>query len=188
MVRLLSRLSLTLLLVAGTLVLAACPTRTSIEKIHRDPGRYAGREVAIGGRVSNSFGALGTGVYQVDDGTGQMWVYSQRYGVPGNGARVGVRGNGLAGIQFRRPQLRSRSEGNRTPPLAQNRVGADASSARPSAARQGFDVSQNHRNQTSFARPPGRGRPGLRGRCIWLISFDAEGWRPTWDPVAPVIL
>ena len=99
-VRLFSRLSLALLLILGTLLLAACPTRTSIGKIARDPGRYAGREVAIGGRVSNSFGALGTGVYQVDDGTGQIWVYSQRYGVPGDGAKVGVRGTVSQGFSF----------------------------------------------------------------------------------------
>ncbi len=99
-IRLFSRLSLALLLILGTLLLAACPTRTSIGKITRDPGRYAGREVAIGGRVSNSFGALGTGVYQVDDGTGQIWVYSQRYGVPGDGAKVGVRGTVSQGFSF----------------------------------------------------------------------------------------
>lgn len=99
-VRLFSRLSLTLLLVVGTLLLAACPTRTSIGRVIRDPGRYAGREVALGGRVSNSFGALGTGVYQLDDGTGQIWVYSQRYGVPGNGAKVGVRGTISQGFSF----------------------------------------------------------------------------------------
>jgi len=95
-----SRLSLALLLILGTLLLAACPARTSIGRITRDPGRYAGREVAIGGRVSNSFGALGTGVYQVDDGTGQIWVYSQRYGVPGDGAKVGVRGTVSQGFSF----------------------------------------------------------------------------------------
>ena len=100
MVRLSSRLSFALLLIAGTLLLAACPTRTSIARILRDPGHYAGREVAIGGRVSNSFGALGTGVYQVDDGTGEIWVYSQRYGVPGNGAKVGVRGTVSQGFSF----------------------------------------------------------------------------------------
>jgi hypothetical protein len=99
-VKLRSRLSLILLLIVGTLVLAGCPTRTSIGKIERDPGRYAGREVAIGGRVSNSFGLLGSGVYQIDDGTGQMWVYSQRYGVPSNGARVGVRGTISQGFSF----------------------------------------------------------------------------------------
>jgi hypothetical protein len=99
-VRLSSRLSLTLLLMVGTLLLAACPTRTNIGKILRDPGRYAGREVAVGGRVSSSFGALGSGVYQLDDGTGQIWVYSQRYGVPGNGARVGVKGTISQGFSF----------------------------------------------------------------------------------------
>jgi hypothetical protein len=99
-VKLLNRLSLALLLMAATLVLAGCPTRTSIEKINRDPGRYAGREVAIGGRVSNSFGLLGSGVFQVEDGTGQIWVFSQRYGVPSNGARVGVRGTVSQGFSF----------------------------------------------------------------------------------------
>ena len=99
-VRLLNRLSLALVLMAGTLVLAGCPTRTSIEKINRDPGRYAGREVAIGGRVSNSFGVLGSGVFQVEDGTGQIWVFSQRYGVPSNGAKVGVRGTVSQGFSF----------------------------------------------------------------------------------------
>jgi len=99
-VRRLNRLSIALLLMAATLVLAGCPTRTSIEKINRDPGRYAGREVAIGGRVSNSFGLLGSGVFQVEDGTGQIWVFSQRYGVPSNGAKVGVRGTVSQGFSF----------------------------------------------------------------------------------------
>ena len=99
-VRLLNRLSIALLVMAATLVLAGCPTRTSIERINRDPGRYAGREVAIGGRVSNCFGLLGSGVFQVEDGTGQIWVFSQRYGVPSNGAKVGVRGTVSQGFSF----------------------------------------------------------------------------------------
>jgi hypothetical protein len=99
-VRLRSRLSLTLLLVVGTLVLAACPTRTSIERINRDPGRYAGKEVAIAGHVTTSFGALGTGVYEVDDGSGRMWVFSERYGVPSDGTRVAVRGRIEQGFSF----------------------------------------------------------------------------------------
>jgi hypothetical protein len=94
------RLSLTLLIVAGSLILAACPTRTSIERINRDPGRYVGKEVAIAGHVTTSFGALGTGVFEVDDGTGRMWVFSERYGVPGNGARVGIRGRIEQGFSF----------------------------------------------------------------------------------------
>jgi hypothetical protein len=87
-----SRILSVLLLTIGTLILAACPSRTNIERINRDPGRYVGKEVAIGGRVVTSYGLLGTGVFQVDDGTGTIWVYSQSYGVPNNGAKVGVRG------------------------------------------------------------------------------------------------
>jgi len=95
-----NRLSLILAVVAATLILAACPARTSIERINRDPGRYAGREVAIAGHVTTSFGALGSGVFEIDDGTGRMWVFSERYGVPGNGARVGVRGRVEQGFNF----------------------------------------------------------------------------------------
>ena len=98
--KLIGRLFLTLLIVAGSLILTACPTRTSIERINRDPGRYVGKEVAIAGHVTTAFGALGTGVFEVDDGTGRMWVFSERYGVPGNGARVGVRGRIEQGFSF----------------------------------------------------------------------------------------
>ena len=94
------RFFLALLLLAGSLLLVACPPHVSIDRLTRDPGRYAGREVSIGGHVSNSFGALGTGVYEVDDGTGRLWVYSQRYGVPSQGVRVGVRGTVTQGFSF----------------------------------------------------------------------------------------
>ena len=100
MLRLLTRLSFIVVLVVGSLFLVACPTRTSIERINRDPGRYVGKEVAIAGHVTTSFGALGSGVFEVDDGTGRMWVFSQRYGVPSNGARVGVRGRIEQGVNF----------------------------------------------------------------------------------------
>jgi hypothetical protein len=98
---LISRISLSLaMLVAGVLFLAGCPQRISIERINRDPGRYRGKEVAIAGRVVSSFGALGTGVFEVDDGTGRMWVYSQRYGVPGRDARLAVAGHIEQGFTF----------------------------------------------------------------------------------------
>ena len=85
--------------VLSTLLLTACP-RTSIDKINRDPGRFVNREVTIAGRVTNSFGALGSGVYQVDDGSGQMWVFSQSFGVPANGAKVAVTGTVGQGFSF----------------------------------------------------------------------------------------
>jgi len=89
-----------LLLACGSLLLAGCPTRTSIANINRDPGRFAGREVTIAGRVTSSFGALGSGVFQIDDGTGTMWVFSQSFGVPGDGARVATTGRIEQGFSF----------------------------------------------------------------------------------------
>ncbi|HEU5401967.1 MAG TPA: hypothetical protein VFU86_11455 [Terriglobales bacterium] len=75
-----------------TLLLAACPQGRTISQIQADPARYQNKEVAIRGTVVSSWGALGTGMYQVDDGTGRIWVMSERFGVPGKGARVGVAG------------------------------------------------------------------------------------------------
>jgi hypothetical protein len=82
---------LSILLIGLCLGLVGCP-HTSIADINRDPGRYTNKDVTIAGRVSTSFGALGTGVFEVDDGTGRMWVYSQNFGVPSNGAKVAVTG------------------------------------------------------------------------------------------------
>jgi hypothetical protein len=80
--------------------LMGCPGRTSISNITRDPGHYAGRELTVAGHVSDSYGALGAGVFQIDDGTGTIWVYSGSYGVPSNGAKVAVTGRIEQGFSF----------------------------------------------------------------------------------------
>jgi hypothetical protein len=87
-----SRVAAVLAIAVAILVLVACPQQRNIADIINDPGRYADKEVGVRGTVSQSFGALGTGMYQVDDGTGKIWVYSESRGVPGKGARVGVAG------------------------------------------------------------------------------------------------
>ena len=90
----------TALLLIATLGLAACPQQVTVADIKADPGRFAGKEVAIHGTVSNSFGALGQGAYEVDDGTGKIWVVTERGGVPGRGARVRVAGRVNTGVTF----------------------------------------------------------------------------------------
>ena len=89
-----------LLVSVGALLLAGCPPRESIAKINQDPGRFAGKEISIAGQVTGSFGALGSGVFQLDDGTGTMWVFSAKFGVPGNGAKVAVTGRIEQGFAF----------------------------------------------------------------------------------------
>lgn len=88
------------LLGALVLMLAGCPSQTTVAKIQQDPGHYYNKEVGIKGTVTESYGALGTGVYQVDDGTGKIWVLSESYGVPSKGARVGVAGTVVDTVSF----------------------------------------------------------------------------------------
>jgi hypothetical protein len=78
---------------AVLLLLAACRGTVPIRELLDDPGRYDGESVRIEGRVSGfSFGALGRGAFQVDDGTGTLPVVSDRGGTPREGARVGIEG------------------------------------------------------------------------------------------------
>jgi hypothetical protein len=87
------------LILAGVLALTACPSQTTISKINQNPARYHDKDVALVGRVTDSYGALGTGIYEVDDGTGRIWVMTSR-GVPSKGARVGVSGRVHTGMSF----------------------------------------------------------------------------------------
>jgi hypothetical protein len=72
------------------LFLAGCEEKR-INEIMADPQRYSNREVGVVGKVVQSYSVLGKGAYQVDDGTGKLWVVSDK-GVPRKGARVGVKG------------------------------------------------------------------------------------------------
>jgi len=84
--------------VAG-LFLAGCE-RQQISQINSDPGLFMHQEVVVAGRVTQSIGAFGRGIYQVDDGTGVIWVYSTSRGVPSKGAKVGVKGRVLPTMTF----------------------------------------------------------------------------------------
>ena len=89
-----------ILLSLATLLLLGCPEHKSIADIQRDPGFYQHRDIAVVGTVTDSFGGLGHGVYQIDDGTGQLWVYSDRLGVPARGARVATHGHIIPTFTF----------------------------------------------------------------------------------------
>ncbi|MFN3326408.1 MAG: hypothetical protein ACK5AZ_23165 [Bryobacteraceae bacterium] len=83
-------------LAAGILVLSGCGT-TKIGRILDNPHRYHNRNVRVQGTVTNSFGAVVAGIYQVDDGTGRLYVLSNR-GAPRKGARVRVQGPVTNGV------------------------------------------------------------------------------------------
>jgi len=81
------------------LALAACK-QTKIGDITADPGRYKDKEVAVAGQVTQSIGVLGKGIYQIDDGTGKLWVLANSRGVPSKGAHVGVKGHITPTVTF----------------------------------------------------------------------------------------
>ena len=93
-----------LVLMLGLLA-TACPQRTSIANIESNPSKYYDKEVAVAGTVQNSYGlsvpviGRGGGIYKVDDGTGSIWVVTQR-SVPSKGARVGVKGRIQNGLNY----------------------------------------------------------------------------------------
>jgi hypothetical protein len=95
----LKKAAVLVVLIVGTLSLTACPSQTNIAKINADPDRYRGKEVGIAGRVTDSYGALGAGAYEIDDGTGKIWVATRR-GVPSKGSRVGAKGYVHNGFSF----------------------------------------------------------------------------------------
>src|SRR5918993_6013098 len=96
---LVKRLGSLSLILTAVFLLTACPSQTTISKINADPARYRNKEVVIVGTVRDSYGALGQGAYEIDDGTGRLWVVTRR-GVPSRGARVGAKGRVYNGFNF----------------------------------------------------------------------------------------
>ncbi len=93
------RIGLALMILVGALLVTACPKQETISRINADPGRYRNKEVGIAGTVTDSYGVLGKGAYEIDDGTGRIWVVTDR-GVPSRGSRVGAKGKVYTGLSW----------------------------------------------------------------------------------------
>jgi len=81
---------------AAALLTTACGS-VRIARLNADPSRYRNHTVSVTGTVTNSVGILGTGGYQVDDGSGRIYVISAT-GVPSKGSRVTVTGTMTNGV------------------------------------------------------------------------------------------
>jgi hypothetical protein len=84
-------------------LMTACPERKSIADIESNPSKYQNKTVVVAGVVRDAYGVnipftnIRGGCYKLDDGTGSIWVCTER-SVPSKGAEVGVKGrlqNGL---------------------------------------------------------------------------------------------
>jgi hypothetical protein len=78
--------------------LTSCAS-TNVSRLLSNPEKYQNRTVRVYGRVDNSYGVpFAGGVYQVDDGTGKIYVLSARGKTPSKGAQVNVAGTLTSGI------------------------------------------------------------------------------------------
>jgi hypothetical protein len=85
-------------LLVAAMLLTGCGS-VRISRILADPSRYSNRNVRVEGRVINVVGALNSGLYEVDDGTGRIYVVSTR-GVPSRDAHVKVDGTVQPGLNI----------------------------------------------------------------------------------------
>ena len=94
MSRLLTRLTATAALSVLISGCALTKSRSTVQEIKYNPGRYNDRKVAIDGVVTSSWGLplVPFKLYKVDDGTGEVTVMSQGGRTPTRGARVRVTG------------------------------------------------------------------------------------------------
>ena len=72
------------LVVAGLLIAAlltvSCASTTNVSTILGDPQKYAGQQVTVKGTVADTVwvGQLSKGAYELDDGTGTIWVVTSQ--------------------------------------------------------------------------------------------------------------
>lgn len=85
---------------ALAVALTGCPERKRIGDIQNDPARYMDKEVTVVGKVVRSYGGGPFGIYEIDDGTGRLWIATEKYGVPSKDAYVGVTGRIVPGVTW----------------------------------------------------------------------------------------
>jgi hypothetical protein len=95
---------LAVLLALGVLLIVGCGSNiTKISKILEQPDNYMGKTVEIAGTITKAYGVdlviSQAGAYQVDDGTGKIWVTTSN-GEPSEGAKVWVKGNVARGVKI----------------------------------------------------------------------------------------
>jgi hypothetical protein len=91
-------------LLSAALFVSGCKDgRTRISAILQHPDEFMDREVLIGGTVTKTYAAdlviTEAGAYQVDDGTGKIWVIATN-GVPRKGQTVALKGTVAGGLKI----------------------------------------------------------------------------------------
>jgi len=72
--------------------LNACSRTIRIKDLLDQPQEYKGKTVQVKGTVTQSVGLLGAGAYEIDDGTGKIYVVASGQGVPRTGVKTKAEG------------------------------------------------------------------------------------------------
>ena len=72
--------------------LNACSRTIHVRDLLERPQEYDGKTVEVAGTVTQSAGVLGTGAYEIDDGTGKIFVIARGQGVPAQGSKTKAQG------------------------------------------------------------------------------------------------
>lgn len=70
----------------------ACSRTIHIRDLLDKPQEYNGKTVQVEGTVTQSAGVLGTGAFEIDDGTGKIFVIAKGSGIPRQGAKTKAQG------------------------------------------------------------------------------------------------
>lgn len=87
-----ARFSRSLLVGIAVVGLSGCSRTIRIRDLLDRPQQYDGKTVQVEGTVTQSAGVLGTGAYEIDDGTGRIYVVAKGAGVPREGAKTKAKG------------------------------------------------------------------------------------------------
>ena len=86
------RLRSSLLLGLVLVGMNACSRTIHIRDLLDRPQEYNGKTVQVEGTVTQSAGVLGTGAFEIDDGTGKIYVIAKGGGIPRQGAKTKAQG------------------------------------------------------------------------------------------------
>ena len=89
---LVGRVRTSLMLGVALVALNACSRTIHIKDLLDRPQEYDGKTVEVEGTVTQSAGVLGTGAFEIDDGTGKIFVIARGQGVPQQGAKSKAQG------------------------------------------------------------------------------------------------
>ena len=81
-----------LVLGVAAVALTGCSRTIRIRDLLDRPQEYNGKTVKVEGTVTQSAGVLGTGAFEIDDGSGKISVIARGQGVPREGAKAKAEG------------------------------------------------------------------------------------------------